>query len=167
MFRHGKPRRSGHSDLDLAGLVYAIFSNNDILVKDLWLYKGTDKNDTISLKQLAQRGILIVRTFGDACSICNDYLINKVHKEFPDAHNNERIVFLVSDMPDRIKNSITGKPPLSFTDNGFTIPMDQYHIPYLFYLDDEMKVKSLFIPNMNYPELTTVYFRILKDRFFD
>jgi len=167
LIKQFKTKSTRHSDLYLAELVYAICSNNDISVEDLYLYRGTDRNDTVSLKQIAQRGILIVRAFGDACSICNDFIIDYVHREFPEAGDNEKIVIITSNMPERLKKSYFGNPSFSTLDTSLTIPLDQYHIPYLFYLDNEMRVKCLFIPDINYPELTSIYFKIVKERFFE
>ena len=150
----------------LAEIVSGIYTNEAVNVENLMVYRGSRPEDTIHLSQLAVNNILILRFSDDACNICIDFALNMVKKVFPDYQQNERIVYLVSQIPERLKDKYYGKPVYSFIGDELNLPFEKYHIPYFMMLDQSMECKLFFIPEMSQPRLTEFYLSTVKERYF-
>jgi hypothetical protein len=157
----------GHSDFYFSELAFGIYNNSLSEVYDSKLYRGSNQNDTIKLKQLAGDGILVIRFSGEACTVCIDFALEMVKKTFPDYRQNDRILFLASQIPERIKDKYYGKPVYSFTGEELNLPFEEYRIPYFFMLDSQMECNLFFIPELSQPRLTEFYLRTVKTRFFE
>lgn len=93
-----------HRSIYLAEIVSGIYTNEAVKVENLIVYRGSRHEDTTHLSQLAVNKILILRFSDDACNICINFALSMVKKVFPDYQQNERIVFLVSQVPERLKD---------------------------------------------------------------
>jgi len=150
----------------LIEVFYSFYTNEALPVDNLLVYKGTNQSDTIRLSHLAGDGILILRFSDDACNICIDFALEMVKKVFPDYQQNERIVYLVSQVPERLKDKYYGKAVYSFTEDELSLPFEKYHIPYFMVLDQSMECKLFFIPEMSHPRLTEFFLSTVKERYF-
>jgi len=150
----------------LLEVLFNTYTNASMPIDNHTVYAGKSFSDTIRLKQIAGDGILILRFSDDACNICINFALSMVKKVFPDYQQNERIVFLVSQVPERLKDSYYGKPVYSFTEEELNLPFEKYHIPYFMVLDQSMECKLFFIPEMSHPMLTEFYLSTVKNRYF-
>jgi hypothetical protein len=149
----------------LSELVFGFYTYESEPLHDLLLYAGSDRNDTIKLRQLSSGGVLVLRFSGETCSTCIDFALERLRKTFPDFAHNDRIILLSSQVATRLKKSYYGKSVYSFFDEGQELPFDQYRTPYFFYLDDRLEYKLFFIPDQNQTKVTDFYLNTFKRRF--
>jgi hypothetical protein len=140
--------------------------NESLELNNPLIYYGNDTTNKMSLFDRVNGKCLVFRFSGEACNVCIDFVINKLKTTFSDFANNSRILLIGSNINDRVKEKYYGKQIISFCSEGLGLPFEEYNTPFLFIIDRDRITKMFFIPEKSLPELTDVYLKNIKERFF-
>jgi len=156
-----------NGNLYLTQLAFSLYNMEDMPVNDLVIYPGLRMSDSMKLSQIVNQGVLVVRISGRTCKICSDFAIRMIAKNFPGFEDDIRIVFIASDIEDRLMKDQNEKRVYTITKESYLLPFDEFAIPYYFYVDQELKCKLFFIPDSSYPGITEFYLKTIRRRYFD
>jgi hypothetical protein len=122
-----------------------------------------DTNKNTNLYCLTDSPSLVFRFSGNMCSPCIDFVIDRISFCIQDFKENDRVLFLYSDANPVMAENYFVKQSWYITDS-FHQELDNLMIPYLCILDSEHRIKSLYIPDMAYPELLDKYLEMVRDK---
>jgi hypothetical protein len=141
-------------------------SNENLEVNNPLVYKGNDTADKTYLYDLVRDKCLVFRFSGESCSACIDFAMGKIKSVFKDFATNDRILFIGSNINERMKDRYYGKPVISFDSEDLGLPFEEYTTPFIFIMDRERITKMLFVPDKTMPGLTDFYLNLIKERYF-
>ena len=148
-------------------LFKSTITNESLDLNDPLVYRGNAVNDTFSLFDIVNDKCLVFRFSGEACNTCIDFVIEQLKKTFPDYASNERILLIGSNINNRVKEKYYGKPVISYVLEDLGLPFEEYNIPFLMIIDRDRESKMMFIPEKSMPDLTEMYFKAVKERYFE
>lgn len=141
-------------------------SNENLEVNNPLVYKGTDTADKAYFYDIIRDKCLVFRFSGESCNACIDFAISKIKSVFKDFASNDRILFIGSNINERLKDKYYGKPVISFDSEDLGLPFEEYNTPFIFIIDRERITKMLFVPDKTIPDLTDFYLNMIKERYF-
>jgi|GEM_PF-69726 len=133
------------------------------------------KNCTLDLKgkpyilseKLTSDPVLVLRCSMFNCSVCINFVLDKLKTHFKDYATNNRILLIYDDENMRVSETMFGKLPYVTKDRHVLgLPLEDANLPFFFILNNDMKTKLFFIPEKGMPILTDEYLSIIKKRYF-
>jgi hypothetical protein len=124
-------------------------------------YPDTSKNEY--LYNLTQTSTLVFRFSGNMCSPCIEFVISRIDVYIQDFRTNDRVLFLYSDASPFLSENYYTKRSFLISDI-FHEHLDELNLPYLCILDKDHKIHSIYIPDINFPELLDKYLEIVSDK---
>lgn len=129
------------------------------LKRDMLLY--TKDGDSIRLSEIdRKKNTLVLRYSALCCSSCVENILIKM-KDFEKQYPNIDILLLTTyriTAEEEDFERICKIFPRVYNVFSLQIPLEDEIMPYLFILDEEMRVVDTFIPHWELPELTSQYF---------
>jgi hypothetical protein len=151
----------------MSELVMTSIANEGSTIPDKPVYTGSDTTTRSGFYNTTNGNCLLFRFSGEACDVCIDFVADKIREHFSDFVTNEKIFFIGTDINERLKDSYFGKPVTSLFSGDLGLAFEKYKVPFLFVLDREKTCKMIFIPDKAFPELTDLYLKTVKERFFE
>lgn len=146
-----------HADSTFAYTSILLMTENDGKIIDNHLYKIIQ--DSIrSFGIDSSRPILVVRYSRYSCEPCIDFLISET-TQFIENNHLHQYMTIVSDYLEADANNLSGRT-INLEKNRINIPIDEYDIPYIFILDQQV-IKAVFLPEKAYQKYLQFYFSIL------
>jgi len=149
-----------------SALFESSISNENLEVNNPLVYKGNDTADKAFLYDLVRDKCLVFRFSGEACNACVDFAMARIKNTFKDFATNDRILFIGSNINERIKDKYYGKPVISFDSEDLGLPFEEYNTPFIFIMDKDRITKMMFVPDKTLPDLTDFYLNMIKERYF-
>lgn len=130
-------------------------------------------NDTINIDKLDLKKTKIVFRFSDfsceSCIIQELINLNALAKEI----GNDNIIYLGSFT--NIRKAISFSKENNLEKSNFYFinydalgtSLEVEHLPFVFILDESMKINTPFFPRYNIPELSVEYYKIIKQKYFE
>jgi hypothetical protein len=150
----------------LTEIYKSTITNESLELNNPVIYMGNDTANQMNLFDLVRGKCLVFRFSGEACNICIDFVMNKLKSTFTDFTGNSRILLIGSNINDRVKEKYYGKQIISFYSEDLGLPFEEYTPPFLFIIDRDRITKMFFIPEKTMPELTDLYLKNIKERYF-
>lgn len=127
-----------------------------------------ENGDSIQLSKLKRNGVTLVLRYSTlCCSSCVNDILNRM-KDFSESNENVDVLLLAtyrlmyeSSEFRRLSRIF----PKVYNVFSLDIPLEKELVPYLFILDEDMRVIDTFIPRKELPELTKFYFGKIKELF--
>ena len=122
-----------------------------------------DTKENTNLYSLTNTPSLVFRFSGNMCTPCVDFVIDRIKFCIQDFKENERVIFIYSDANPAMAENYFVKQSW-YISESFHQDIDNLMLPYLCILDSENRIKSLYIPDMAYPELLDKYLEMARDK---
>lgn len=134
---------------------------------DSGLLVKNENGEKLKLSELVKDGKkLVLRLSNTHCSACLFDLCPYVAK-FLKAVGKEHVLYLADYENDRVLRLMKSNYKISnevYSIKQLNLPIEASNVPFLFILDDRMKVELLFAPIKEIPELTQDYFNAVQYR---
>ena len=143
--------------LYLKQLVYESINSNNLTIN-----QSVQKN---VVNKLGDKPILFFRFSALNCQSCIKHCENQLWSFYSSEKDTKNICYIVSDFMDQ-SNEISYPNTINIDKNSLSIPAEEINFPYFFILN-KGTIEHIFIPDLNNTELTTIYFKEIKKRYFD
>lgn len=144
---------------------YVLYESLGISLKNMYIFGNSSKDSTL-IDYCAHEPHLVFRYNMEACTPCVANVISAIKEVFPDYATNGNIIFSCKGLKSGLNVNFNGKTHYSFGKGILGIPIEEYNIPYLFVLDENLKLDFLFVvyPKGNKQTLID-YLNLAKVRF--
>ena len=123
--------------------------------------------DTIHpVKLIIKKPTLVCYFSIQACTPCYQHMLEQVKHVFPDYAQRNDIIFLSNDLDFKLRDSYFNKQIYANINFKSGLPIDSYHSPVLFLLNEDMKLDMVFVADKQTPDYTEDYLQIVKERFY-
>ncbi|WP_287619783.1 hypothetical protein [Parabacteroides sp.] len=138
--------------------------NNYYQCLDQKVYWGTDSLQTSTLRELCSDEKLFFCFSETTCPPCIETVIDMLNGAFSKEEIDKRVIFVSPDYPIRLRNDCYGRKLLNLQNKIFGLPLERQESfpPFLFVLDNKLRVKYLHIYNKVFPQLTSIYLEEIK-----
>jgi hypothetical protein len=122
------------------------------------------------LKDIVKERSLVMRFSEEHCDECVRYFLLKLMRLSSELKIDNQIILLASYHNKRSLSVLLQGMKVSFPTylvDSITIPCEEIHYPYCFWLDKDLHVDHLFIPDKAEPKMADLYLKIISIRYFD
>lgn len=166
-----------NNDIVNLAKISIIYDISTMLQKNYWYnnkpfnYKLTDVYDTkVAVSKLASAKPKLVLCYSELnCNICVDSALLYFNSFASSVSLNNTILLVEYNTPNylsrfvRLNNIKTDNIYRIFSEPESPLANDQ---PFLFILDSDMRMKDVFYPLKEYPELSAMYYTTIKKKYF-
>ncbi len=126
------------------------------------VYFGKDSLHTKPLKALVPSHKFFFYFRAETCPPCVWQTVDGIKSVFPEYEKDSEIFFISPDYPARLKENCHGKKLLTLQNGELGIPLENVYIPFLFTLDNDLKINTLHVVNKEDISKTLEYLETIK-----
>jgi hypothetical protein len=126
-----------------------IQANLHKLILNQEVYFGLDSVKTVAFYEIVGKHKFFFCFSSQTCHPCIENTVDCIKKVFSEYETDDEIIFIASDYPAKMKDNFFGKKLITLQNKQLGIPLEQEYVPFLFTLDDSMKINKLHIVNKN------------------
>lgn len=127
------------------------------------VYLGKNSSRTMPLKKLVSTHKFFFYFSAQTCPPCILQTVDCIKSVFPHYEEDQEIFFISPDYPARLKENCHGKRLLTLQKSGLEIPLESVYVPFLFTLDEDLRINTLHIVNKNDFSKTMEYLERIKE----
>ncbi|MDR1742912.1 MAG: hypothetical protein LBR48_03720 [Dysgonamonadaceae bacterium] len=127
------------------------------------VYFGKDSLHLFSMKKLVKKHRFFFYFSEKTCASCIYNTVDCIKEVFPDYEQDDKIIFIAPGYPARMKENTFGKRLLTLTKGKLGIALEEKLVPFLFTVDENLKLKTLHIVNSKDFTETMQYLNTIKE----
>ena len=145
----------------LYGIKKLELQNTNLVLKDQMVYFGTDSIKQNKLSNVVENGKICFYFSEKICPPCIDYVIDVINNKFT-LEEQAKIIYLSPDYAFRLRANYQNKQLMTLKNKYLDIPLYKKEIPFLFYINKDLKISYLHIHNKTMSALTDIYLNEMK-----
>jgi len=151
-------------------LKFIYSSNGEIINGNIKVY-NKEKKSFLLREILGNSPKLVFRYSELNCDVCVDLEVKKIKKMAKVIGENN--VLMLANYRDLNSLLIFKKihnlsiPVYNLENQTLGLSVDKINTPYLFVSDSSLATKSMFIPNKKYPNISDIYYEVIKKKYFE
>lgn len=128
------------------------------------VYFWKDSLHRIDIKSLINRHKFFFYFTDQTCPPCIESTVDCIKAIFPEYEKDNEIIFISPDCVVRLRENRYGKKLLILTNGKLGVPLEKIHVPFIFTLDENLRVSNLHIVNKNDFNKTLQFLQSVRDK---